>query len=160
MKTADAIRKAAQLFAEWKDGDIFEVRRFPTQDVWFECKPDEVFSWIADHIDVRLKPAPKKVLRKVVEIFTDAAKRGLLSYQTVDGEGILYASGWGLTAIDGKEPWSDASFPDYFYTTYPGDIGDDRIERVADAIVDRYYDDLDGVILRDIITDELKKGGF
>ena len=159
MNTADAIQKAAQLFAEWKEGDTFEQKY--NDGTFGEIDFAIVPNCIKLGLEVRLKRRPKKVLRPVVEIFTEAAQRGLLTYQTVGDKGVLYASGFGVAALDEGR---DYGFPEYFYTTDPTAQPADRIETVATAVADEFLSTFDSeesyLQLKTVVVDELRKAGF
>lgn len=119
MTTKDAITKAAELFAEWKEGDKFEFEQHANFENWYPCGPDEVYAMLLGDTRVRIKPRPKKVLRPAWEILRVASQNGLVRTNPHSGAiTIEFPTGKFLLSdffVDNHADWRNA--PDWFFTT-------------------------------------------
>lgn len=118
MTTKEAIAKAAQLFAEWVEGDEFEYEG-TTPRKYYGCPATDVVRWLFGDVAVRIKPRPKKVLRPAWEILREASNdQGRVALEL--GTGAIKVDGFNLCGVIEVE-WGhgqiDKNWPDAWFTT-------------------------------------------
>jgi hypothetical protein len=98
MNQTEVMKKAAALFAEWREGDEFEYKVYDNSDKYATIEPDRVL----DHLElgriVRLKPKPVRRLKRASVILDEAFERGAVVYHD-QGHKIMIVTGGKLVSL-------------------------------------------------------------